>query len=87
MNGRRAESRTKACKMAFFRTAGGAVRASAGEGAHGCLRPCSTAAQQKQKPATWRALGPLGPHGARSTAASADPSVHGSRLAWTAGGF
>lgn len=33
MNGQRSESRTKACKMAFFRTAGGAGRTSAGEGA------------------------------------------------------
>lgn len=32
MNGQRSESRTKACKMAFFRTAGGADETSDGEG-------------------------------------------------------
>lgn len=32
MNGPMSQSRTKACKMAFFRTAGGADRSSAWEG-------------------------------------------------------
>lgn len=32
MNGRRIQSRTKTCKMAFFRTAGGAGRTSDWEG-------------------------------------------------------
>lgn len=33
MNGQRIQNRTKACKMAFFRTAGGADRTSDWEGA------------------------------------------------------
>lgn len=32
MNGQRIQNRTKACKMAFFRTAGGADRTSDWEG-------------------------------------------------------
>lgn len=50
MNGLRAECGTKACKMAFFRTAGGAAGASAREGAPGAGQPGSRARDKSPQP-------------------------------------
>lgn len=92
MNGRRAARRTKACKMAFSRTAGGAAGPSAGEGCAGAGGLVRRAARPGQKPATWRALGPPrpAPYEAGSRAGRAQESAAagprgqpaGSRTRW-----
>lgn len=72
MNGTESRDWTKTCKMAFSRTAGGVARTSAREGAAGAAALTRRAARQGQKPATWRALGPPGPHRAKRAAAPAE---------------
>lgn len=63
----------KGLQMAFSRTAGGAARTSAGEGAAGAGAVARRVPHLGQKPATWRALGPLGPPCARQAAARGEP--------------
>lgn len=93
MNGTESRDWTKTCKMAFSRTAGGVARTSAREGAAGAAALTRRAARQGQKPATWRALGPPGPHRAKraggraggvreSAAAGPRAQPAGSRTRW-----
>lgn len=61
MNGPRAGAGQRPAKMAFFRTAEGVARTSAGEGAAGSGSLAGRAARLGQKLSTWRTLGPPGP--------------------------